>query len=564
MKLFHDTIQIKKNLLLPEGTVDIPQNRLGLIQGENGSGKTLLLKNIFLHEKNKDTNPFLIDQNNNVFIPKIDVLHNISMNTDETRNQEIKKQLETWGLGYLVMLNPQKLSGGEKRIVNILRGIFSGASLLILDEPTNDLDYITVSKKIQLFQMQKENRTLLVVSHDDRLREIADVIIRLTDKQLVTEKKTEDNCIQTDSSECRQFDLSMTRQVFSYNWVQFLVGVLFVLLLCMQIRSYKSGMDLRDLHTPPNQINLYMPISVSLNGDDSLSCCPLGLINLLHTNNPIKQVHAYSEMDQIMTSRSFDIHALENIKSTADYTVYPLEFYDPTEKRTVFSLDVYLQQAYGTSLDISEVDTSAFFVQPYKYAYEIQRTYTLDPVKFQQTTDELLKDKNLYPVSVVIRLNDDGSAFYRSSACETLAKANIYACSEDIRQSVASLRELHTILDMSMTLLAGAALLFAVNFMFNLLYWKNQKNSIAVIRNYGYQEKSVIDGIVQKTNNRFPLLLLLLFVIIYNVAAFMHIHFRQCFFVFSIYGVIFFSGLYALNNFAAERTVNRMYRWDER
>ena len=117
---------------------------------------------------------------------------------------------------------------------------------------------------------------------------------------------------------------------------------------------------------------------------------------------------------------------------------------------------------------------------------------------------------------------------------------------------------------MSVTLLVSAVLLLAVNFMFNLLYWKNQKNIIAVVRNYGFQETSVTDAIIRKTNNRFPLLLLLLFVIIYNIAIFMHIQFRQSAFVFSFYGVVFFSGLYAMNNFYAERTVNRMYRWDER
>lgn len=144
MKLYYDAIKIKKALLLPEGTLEIPENSMTLLRGENGSGKTLLLKNMFLHQKNQDANPFLVDQDNNVFIKRLDVLHNISMCTDEARNREIQQQLEAWGLAYLLTLDHEKLSGGEKRMINVLRGVFSDASLLIFDEPTNDLDFASV------------------------------------------------------------------------------------------------------------------------------------------------------------------------------------------------------------------------------------------------------------------------------------------------------------------------------------------------------------------------------------------------------------------------------------
>lgn len=564
MKLYYDAIKIKKALLLPEGTLEIPENSMTLLRGENGSGKTLLLKNMFLHQKNQDANPFLVDQDNNVFIKRLDVLHNISMCTDEARNREIQQQLEAWGLGYLLTLDHEKLSGGEKRMINVLRGVFSDASLLIFDEPTNDLDFASVEKLIGILQELKETRTLLIVSHDDRLTEKADAVICLRNKQLITEKKTETRSMQTDSETNRQFDLSVLKKVFFYNPVQFLIGLLFVMLLCLQIRSYKAGLDLRDVQTDPDQINLYAPISISLNGEDSLSCCPLSLVSMLNTTNPAKQMKTFSEMDQIIQSRSFDIHALAKLQSTADYTVYPLEFYDPAEKRTVFALDVYLQRFHDTTLDVSVVRTEPYFHQPYQYAYDIQGTYGLEPEKFRQIENELLENENLYPVSAAVRLHSDASAFYHSADCEKLSEANIYACSQEIRQSVAALRELQTILKKSLSLLLGAVVLFAVNYMFNLLYWKNQRNVITAARNYGYQKEAVVQAIIDKTNNRFPLLFLLLAVIGYNIAECAHITFRQSFFVFSLFGVILFSGLYALNNRAAERTVRKLYRWNER
>jgi ABC-type multidrug transport system fused ATPase/permease subunit len=69
------------------------------------------------------------------------------------------------------------LSGGEKKRIGISRALIKKADVYIFDEPTNDLDNQNAKKVISSIQKLKENAIVIVVSHDDRVKEIADRLI---------------------------------------------------------------------------------------------------------------------------------------------------------------------------------------------------------------------------------------------------------------------------------------------------------------------------------------------------------------------------------------------------
>lgn len=70
----------------------------------------------------------------------------------------------------------QKLSGGEKKRVNVARAMIKPAQLYIFDEPTNELDKKNVENVIKILQELSRNAIVIVVSHDARLLEVCDKV----------------------------------------------------------------------------------------------------------------------------------------------------------------------------------------------------------------------------------------------------------------------------------------------------------------------------------------------------------------------------------------------------
>ncbi len=91
--------------------------------------------------------------------------------------------LDIVGLRSRAYLPPVKLSGGEQQRVAIARAMVSHPDILVFDEPTASLDGDT-GRKIMAFvktQILNEKRCILIVTHDNRIFEYADRIMRMED-----------------------------------------------------------------------------------------------------------------------------------------------------------------------------------------------------------------------------------------------------------------------------------------------------------------------------------------------------------------------------------------------
>ena len=82
----------------------------------------------------------------------------------------------------------EKLSGGEKQRVAIARAIANRPTLILADEPTANLDSHHGAETMRLLRRlaKEEGTTVVIVSHDERLREIADRVLRLEDGRFKT------------------------------------------------------------------------------------------------------------------------------------------------------------------------------------------------------------------------------------------------------------------------------------------------------------------------------------------------------------------------------------------
>lgn len=78
-------------------------------------------------------------------------------------------------------LRPKELSGGMKQRVNLARAILRDTPILLLDEPTKELDEMLVSKALELIKNEGQRRLVILVTHDNtHSGEIADAVIELS------------------------------------------------------------------------------------------------------------------------------------------------------------------------------------------------------------------------------------------------------------------------------------------------------------------------------------------------------------------------------------------------
>jgi len=102
------------------------------------------------------------------------------------------------GLGHRLHFLPNKLSGGEKQRVAIARALINNPSLILADEPTANLDSSHGHETMRLLReiAQKRSRSVVIVSHDARIKDIADRVLWLEDGQFkdVVEMATDPVC----------------------------------------------------------------------------------------------------------------------------------------------------------------------------------------------------------------------------------------------------------------------------------------------------------------------------------------------------------------------------------
>ena len=188
-------------------------DKVGIL-GNNGCGKTLLLKEII---KNADENIKInskvkigyFDQNQKILNDDTNILNNIKLDSSYDESF-IRINLDRFGFkGDVVYKNVSSLSGGEKVKVALCKILLSDNNLLILDEPTNYLDIKSIeSLETALSNM---NKTLILVSHDIKFVEnICNHLIFIEDKKIKDFRGSYKEYIE---SSTKDIDISMRKSL---------------------------------------------------------------------------------------------------------------------------------------------------------------------------------------------------------------------------------------------------------------------------------------------------------------------------------------------------------------
>ncbi|HEV7919389.1 MAG TPA: ABC transporter ATP-binding protein [Thermoanaerobaculia bacterium] len=96
---------------------------------------------------------------------------------------EAERVIEAVGLTDRKHFLPRDLSGGQKQRVAIARALAGSAPILLADEPTANLDSVVGAQVPEMFRAlaKKENRALVIVTHDPKVRSVADRVVKIHD-----------------------------------------------------------------------------------------------------------------------------------------------------------------------------------------------------------------------------------------------------------------------------------------------------------------------------------------------------------------------------------------------
>ena len=104
---------------------------------------------------------------------------------DETFVQDV---VATLGLEKKLQSLPNQLSGGQQQRVAIARALATKPAILLADEPTGTLDSKTSQDVLSLMKVtsQKFGQTMVMITHNEEIAQLADRIVRIEDGRIVT------------------------------------------------------------------------------------------------------------------------------------------------------------------------------------------------------------------------------------------------------------------------------------------------------------------------------------------------------------------------------------------
>ena len=119
-------------------------------------------------------------------VENVEFALNVKRVKGDTARKEAERVLDAVGLGDRKNFLPRDLSGGQKQRVAIARALAGRPTLLLADEPTANLDSQVGTQVLEMFRdlAKREDRALLIVTHDHKVRNVADRVLQIADGRL--------------------------------------------------------------------------------------------------------------------------------------------------------------------------------------------------------------------------------------------------------------------------------------------------------------------------------------------------------------------------------------------
>ena len=205
---------------IDNANIDIKEGEFVAIVGKSGSGKSTLLHmmggldnptegKVYINDKDifslkeeelaifRRRNIGFIFQNFNL-IPSLNVWENITLpvglDGKEINKAFVTDIINSLGLESKIDALPNTLSGGQQQRVAIARALVARPAIILADEPTGNLDSKTSDEVMSLLKtmIKKYNQTLVMITHDETIAQMADRVIYIEDGKVVKGGVTND------------------------------------------------------------------------------------------------------------------------------------------------------------------------------------------------------------------------------------------------------------------------------------------------------------------------------------------------------------------------------------
>ena len=188
---------------------EVNKGEICVLLGPSGSGKSTLLNIIggiddadsgyvsINNEKTKDMKEKELTRYRRKHLGYVFQMYNLIPNLNVKENIEVGAYLSDSPLDINELLNtlglyehrhklPNQLSGGQQQRTAIGRAIVKNPDILLCDEPTGALDYHTAKEILKLIEdvNKKYGNTVIMVTHNDAIQNMADRVIKLRDGQI--------------------------------------------------------------------------------------------------------------------------------------------------------------------------------------------------------------------------------------------------------------------------------------------------------------------------------------------------------------------------------------------
>ena len=195
-------------------TLQIENGEFVAIVGTSGSGKSTLLH--MLGGLDRPTSGSVIVDGKDIFslkeealtifrrrkigfvfqsynlVPVLNVYENIvlpiELDGGKVNKEFVQRIVQTLGLDGRLDALPSQLSGGQQQRVAIARALAAAPAIILADEPTGNLDSRTSQDVLSLLKVtsQKFSQTIVMITHNEEIAQMADRIIRIEDGKIVT------------------------------------------------------------------------------------------------------------------------------------------------------------------------------------------------------------------------------------------------------------------------------------------------------------------------------------------------------------------------------------------
>ena len=205
MKLKNVSFSYDEEVILEDFNMDIKQNKIIGIYGKSGCGKSTLLKllmrfwevdngSITIGGKNineintSDLRKMQSFVTQDTYLFNDTIANNIGIAKENATMEEIIAAAKKASIHDFIMSLPNgydskvgelggNLSGGEKQRIGIARAFLHDAPMILLDEPTSNLDSLNEGIILKSLMESKENKTIIIVSHRKSTMNIADIVL---------------------------------------------------------------------------------------------------------------------------------------------------------------------------------------------------------------------------------------------------------------------------------------------------------------------------------------------------------------------------------------------------